>query len=94
MRPAVDRAKIPVQDVDFQMLRRSFATVSQFVGLDLKAIQAQLGHARPDMTAVQYMQPVDALTISQMSHLEDLLRGRIAFPVDITARIGTAVSIQ
>lgn len=94
LRPAAIRAKIPVQDIDFQMLRRSFATISQFVGLDLKAVQAQLGHSKPDMTARVYMQPVDALTISQMSHLENLLRGRTAFPADVAARIGTAVSIQ
>jgi integrase len=94
LRPAAQRAKIPVQDVDFQMLRRSFATISQFVGLDLKAVQAQLGHSKPDMTARVYMQPVDALTISQMTRLEDLLRGRTAFPADVAARIGTAVVIQ
>src|SRR5262249_8567669 len=63
LRPAAERAKIPVRDVDFQMLRRSFATVAQFVGMDIKAIQSQLGHSTPDMTASVYMQPVDALTV-------------------------------
>jgi len=80
-----------VTEVDFQMLRRSFATVAQFVGLDVKAIQSQLGHSRPDMTATVYMQPIDALTASQLKRLEDMLRGREPIPVDVAAKIGTAV---
>ena len=91
LRPAASRAKIPVRDVDFQMLRRSFATVAQFVGLDVKAIQSQLGHARPDMTASEYMQPIDAMTAGQLKRLEDMMRGREPIPVDVAARLGTVV---
>ena len=89
LRPAAKRAMIPVLDVDFQMLRRSFATLAQFAGLDIKAIQSQLGHAKPDMTATVYMQPVDALTIQQLGRLEDMLRGRVPMTPDSTARLVT-----
>ena len=91
LRPAAVRAKIPVPDVDFQMLRRSFATLAQFVGMDVKAIQSQLGHAKPDMTAGVYMQPIDVLTAGQLKRLEDMMRGREPIPGDVSAKLGTAV---
>jgi integrase len=91
LRPAAVRAKTPVQDLDFQMLRRSFATVARLVGLDVKAIQSQLGHSRPDMTVGEYMQPIDALTAGQLKRLEDMMRGREPIPVDVAAKIGTVV---
>ena len=93
LRPAAKRAMIPVQDVDFQMLRRSFATLAQYTGMDIKAIQSQLGHSKPDMTAREYMQPVDARTVQQLGHLEDMLRGKVAMPADAAARLGM-VTIQ
>ena len=91
LRPAAKRARIPVADVDFQMLRRSFATVAQVVGFDVKGIQAQLGHSRPDMSATEYMQPIDARRVAQMKQLEDMLRGRVKMPVDISARLGSTM---
>jgi integrase len=91
LRPAAIRAKVPVADLDFQMLRRSFATVAQFVGLDVKAIQSQLGHSRPELTATVYMQAIDALTAGQLKRLEDMMRGREPIPVDVMAKLGTGV---
>lgn len=73
------------------MLRRSFATVAQVVGFDVKGIQAQLGHSRPDMSATEYMQPIDARRVAQMKQLEDMLRGRVKMPVDISARLGSTM---
>jgi integrase len=91
LRPAARRAKIAVPDVDFQMLRRSFATVAQFVGMDVKAIQSQLGHATPDMTAGVYMQSIDPLRAEQLMRLENMLRGREPIPADVSAKFGTVV---
>jgi integrase len=93
LRPAAERAGLQALAVDFQMLRRSFATIAQYVGLDVKAIQAQLGHSRPNMTATEYMQPVDALTAAQIARLEAMLRGREAMPEFAAARLQT-VTVQ
>jgi integrase len=89
LRPAARRAKIPVLDVDFQMLRRSFATVAGAIGCDVKTIQAQLGHARPDMSLTEYIQPVADVLRSQMKRLEDILRGRVPMPVDLQNKLGS-----
>jgi integrase len=72
-----------------KMLRRSFATIGHALGLDLKAIQAQMGHARPDMTAIEYMQPVDALRMEQMNRLGQMMRGEMPIPVDVMAKLGS-----
>ena len=72
-------------DVDFQMLRRSFATVAQYVGLNVKAIQSPRGDVRPDMTATGFIQSIDELTAGQLKRLEDILRGREPIPVDVAA---------
>jgi integrase len=93
LRPAAERAGLQALAVDFQMLRRSFATIAQYVGLDVKAIQQQLGHARPDMTASEYMQPLDDLTAAQLTRLERMLRGQEPMPTDAAARLAT-VTIQ
>jgi integrase len=89
LRPAAKRAKITTLDVDFQMLRRSFATLAQVVGLDVKAIQSQLGHSRPDMTLLEYVQPLDPLTREKMARLEGMIRGTIEMPRDVTAKLGS-----
>jgi integrase len=88
LKAAVERTQIPVEGVNFRMLRRSFATLGQVVGLDVKAIQSQLGHARPDLTAGVYMQPIDQKTAEQIKLLEDMLAGRVPWPVDVEARLG------
>lgn len=89
LRPAAKRAKIATSDVDFRMLRRSFATLAPLAGMDVKAIQAQLGHANPDMTAGTYMQPVDGQRAAQMEKLCAMIRGEIPMPVDVTAKLGS-----
>lgn len=89
LRPAAKRAGISTLHVDFRMLRRSFATIAQIVGLDVKAIQAQLGHTRPDMSATEYMQPVDALRAEQMERMEGMIMGTIPMPVDVAAKLGS-----
>ena len=88
LRPAAQRAGIAASDVDFQMLRRSFATAGNAFGLDLKAIQSQMGHANPNITLSVYMQPVDALRVQQIEQFELMLRGRIPMPVDMEAKLG------
>jgi integrase len=89
LKPAAARAMITAT-VDFRMLRRSFATIANALGFDLKSVQAQMGHARPDITATEYIQPVDAVRREQMKRLEDVLRGRAPMPADILARLGSA----
>jgi integrase len=70
------------------MLRRSFATAGKAFGLDLKAIQSQMGHARPDITASVYMQPVDDVRVQQIEKFERMLRGEIPMPVDMEVKLG------
>jgi integrase len=89
LRPAAKRAGIATLDVDFQMLRRSFATIAHALGLDLKAIQVQLGHAEPDMSAKEYVQEVDAVRIAQFDRLGQMMRGAIPMPVDVMAKLGS-----
>lgn len=89
LRPAAKRAKIATSNVDFRMLRRSFATIANAIGFDVKSIQAQLGHAQPTMTLGTYIQPVDALRLEQIKRFEDILRGRIPMPHDIAMNLGT-----
>jgi hypothetical protein len=84
LRPAAKRAKIATLDVDFQILRRSFAALASALGFDVKNIQAQMGHARPDMSLIEYVQPVDDVRRRQTQHLEDVLLGKTAMPVDLT----------
>lgn len=89
LRPAARRARIATLEVDFQMLRRSFATLAQVVGLDVKSIQSQLGHSRPDTTLLEYVQPLDSVTREKMERLEGMLRGTLPMPADVTARLGS-----
>jgi site-specific recombinase XerD len=89
LRPAAKRAKIATIDVDHQMLRRSFATLANALGFDVKNIQAQMGHARPDMSLIEYAQPVDEVRRRQIQHMEDVLLGKAPMPVDLTAKLGS-----
>lgn len=89
LRPAAKRAKIATLDVDFQMLRRSFATLAAVVGLDVKSIQSHLGHSRPDMTLLEYAQPLDPITREKLATLEGMFRGTIEMPANLTARLGS-----
>ncbi len=56
LQPAATRAGLG--KVNFQMLRRSLATWAPGLGASVKDLQAQLGHASPQVTAGVYMQPV------------------------------------
>jgi integrase len=90
LRPAALRAGIAQRDVDFQMLRRSFATISNALGLDLKAIQSQMGHSKPDITLSVYAQPVEGVRVQQIEQLELMLRGQVPMPVDLEVKLGPA----
>jgi integrase len=89
LRPAAKRAGIATLDVDFQMLRRSFGTLGVAIGGDLKSIQAQMGHARPDMTLLEYAQPVDDARCRLVQRIEDILLGKEPMPVDLTVKLGS-----
>jgi integrase len=58
------RDKLKLKSLNFQVLRRSFATFSQSKG-SVKDVQTQLRHRAPDVSATVYMQSV-AETTRQM----------------------------
>ena len=90
LRPAARRAAITTLDVDFQMLRRSFATLAGAIsGGGAKSIQAQMGHARPDMWLLEYAQPVDEMRRRLLERMERILLGKEPVPVDLTAKLGS-----
>ncbi|HKD03018.1 MAG TPA: site-specific integrase [Terriglobales bacterium] len=89
LRPAAKRAGITTLAVDFQMLRRSFATLANAIGFDIKSIQEQMGHARPDMSMIEYAQPVDDERRRQVQRMENMLLGKEPIPVDLTAKLGS-----
>ena len=45
--------------LNFQILRRTFSTLAQHHGT-VKDVQRQMRHAKPDVTAEVYMQPIPA----------------------------------
>ena len=69
------------------MLRRSFATWGKAYGCDVKVLQEQLGHARPDMTVEEYIQPIDAVRIEQITRMELILRGKVPTPAQVRAMV-------
>lgn len=87
LRPAAKRAGIKTLDVDWRMLRRSFATWANANEVDLKAIQDQLGHAKPDLTLGEYVQSVDTVRAQQITRLELILRGKQPMQMAAGARI-------
>jgi integrase len=89
LHPAAERARITTLDVDFQMLRRSYATLGHALGFDVKNIQAQMGHTRPNMALLEYVQPVDDIRRQQAQRMEDILLGEEPMPVDLTAKLGS-----
>lgn len=90
LRGAAKRTEIEeIGGVTFQMLRRSFATIAKYLNVDPKAIQAQMGHARLDMSMVEYAQPVDAARIEGLGRMEDVLLGRTQLDPDTWAKLGT-----
>jgi integrase len=88
LRGAARRAGIPLA-VDFQMLRRTWATMADASGMPLKAIQAQLGHSRPDMTLTEYIQPVDAIHKEHVARMEAIFLGRQPLTVDAAEKLAS-----
>src|SRR5262249_1975752 len=88
LRRAGKRAGV-TPDVDFQMLRRTWATMAYAVERDLKAIQSQMGHSRPDMTLGEYIQPVDDKRRQLAQRMEDILIGKESIPVDLAMKFGS-----
>lgn len=76
LRPAAKRAGIRTLNVDWRMLRRSFATWANANEVDLKSIQDQLGHVQPDISIREYIQSVDRARAEQIARLELILRGK------------------
>ena len=85
LRGAARRAGIKTQAVDFQMLRRSFATAFMQIGGDVKSVQGQLGHARPDTTLLHYAQVVDPHRAQVLAQLELMFRGELEWPEEAVA---------
>ena len=76
LRPAATRAGIRTTHVDWRMLRRSFATWAYAENVDLKSIQKQMGHAKPDITLMEYVQSVDPKAVEQLTKFEMILRSK------------------
>lgn len=92
IRKAANKANIRRLDVDFQMMRRSFATVLLVLGGDLKSVQGQMGHAQPRMT-LDYAQATDVHLAAHLARAERILRGIDAWPEEAYAKMtakGTA----
>ena len=57
--PVREKLKLPV--LNFQVLRRTFATLSQHSG-SVKDVQSHLRHKTPNVTATEYMQALPETT--------------------------------
>jgi len=71
LKPAAARAG--VSKINYQMLRRTFATLAPQAGITLKHISEQLRHATITTTADEYMQPVERIVLEGLDALDDLL---------------------
>jgi integrase len=72
--PVRDKLKLPV--LNFQVLRRTMATLSQHAG-SVKDIQTHLRHRTADVTAQEYMQPITASARGMVNMVYDgLLNGK------------------
>ena len=69
--PVGDKLKLPA--LNFQVLRRSVATESQQDGA-VKDIQTHLRHRAPDVTAQEYIQPIDSSTRKMVNTVYDRQR--------------------
>lgn len=87
IRTAARRAGILTQDVDFQMMRRSFATTFAILTGDVKAVQGQLGHSRPDMALNEYIQVNQPHLAAQLARAERVLRGVDSWPEEAWAKV-------
>jgi integrase len=72
--PVRDKLKLPV--LNFQVLRRTMATLSQHAG-SVKDIQTHLRHRTADVTAQEYMQPITDSARGMVNTVYDsLLNGK------------------
>lgn len=55
--------------VTFQVTRRTFATISHDLGINMKSVQAQMRHTTIAMTAGVYTQAIDATQYSALNHI-------------------------
>jgi integrase len=78
LKPAALRAGLG-NKVTFQMLRRTFATHAQGKG-NLKDVQAQMRHSKPDVTAGVYMQAIPEQQRQTVQAVEDTLFGSAQRP--------------
>ncbi len=66
--PAKRALKLPM--LNFQVLRRTFATLAQTTGT-VKDVQSQLRHTSPNVTAKEYMQPIEEGTRKTVTAVYD-----------------------
>jgi integrase len=73
LKPVADKLGIRV---NCQIMRRTFATLANEAGGDLKDIQAQMRHARSATTADIYVQPIPTSVRESMEALDRALSER------------------
>ena len=73
LKPVADKLGIRV---NCQIMRRTFATLANEAGGDLKDIQAQMRHARSATTADIYVQPIPRSVRESMEALDRVLSDR------------------
>ena len=71
--PVRDKLKLPV--LNFQVLRRTMATLSQHSG-SVKDVQTHLRHRTADVTAQEYMQPITDSARGMVNTVYDSLYGK------------------
>jgi integrase len=72
LRPIKEKLNIPI--LNFQVLRRTMATLSQRAG-SVKDVQAHLRHKTPDVTASEYMQSVPESACTMVNEVyEELVK--------------------
>lgn len=94
LRGAARRAGIKTLDVDFQMLRRSFATIAWHISRDVKSLQSQMRHEKPDMFLRDYAQPLDDATRLLVQRFENVVLGKEAMPVELAMKLGGSRLVQ
>ena len=73
LKPAADKLGVRV---NCQIMRRTFATLANEAGGDLKDIQAQMRHARSATTADIYIQPIPRSVRESVEALDKVLNNR------------------
>lgn len=78
LRPAATKLGIRV---NLQIMRRTFATLANDSGADLKDIQAQLRHSKTSTTADVYVQPIPLSVKHAVEELDRRMRARSTKPL-------------